>query len=86
MATLTGFETAFKISQIRAISVELAAISALTADLRVSQFARIAQNHAVRVSEFVRTLFGLVWPLGEPEIQAAVAYLENVARYTLSFP
>jgi hypothetical protein len=54
MATLTGFETAFNISQIRAIPTELAAISALTASAENQHFARIAQNYALRLSEFVR--------------------------------
>ncbi|PYL69048.1 MAG: hypothetical protein DMF22_11955 [Verrucomicrobia bacterium] len=47
---------------------KFAAISALTANSQIGHFARIAQNYAVRVSEFVRSPLGsraYAWACGE---------------------
>jgi len=54
MATLTGFEPTSEISLICAITAQAAVISVLTALCENERFSRIAQNNAVRVSEFVR--------------------------------
>ena len=52
---LTGFEPTFKVFvMLRNFAINMRWACALEGEMQISQFGRIAQNCAVRVSEFVR--------------------------------
>jgi hypothetical protein len=53
-ATLTGFEPTLKFRDVAQFRHKYALGCALKEKMQIRQFARITQNYAVRVSDFVR--------------------------------